>query len=338
MGRQEKSSRERVAREASTWVVQLVGQDKSADLLEAFETWRGQSPHHEVAYERAALAWRRSDRLQALAQGSARVDADLLAPKQGPGARWAFSQPVRWATATLVVCAAVVGSATVGGWASPAYATAVGERRLVLLPDGTQAELNTDTKIVVHFGRGRREVVLLRGEALFKVADDSRPFIVRAKHAQIRAKHTEMDIRIRDEEADIVMRQGEATISPASIIPIRLRTSSRLLPQGTDAEANPDSLIVHPIASTEIERVLAWRQGAIELSGQTLGQAVEEFNRYNRRRIVIADPSISALRLAGYFQSDDVSAFVNAVTGAFPVRARDGGPGVVVLSAKPRAG
>ena len=57
-----------------------------------------------------------------------------------------------------------------------------------------------------------------------------------------------------------------------------------------------------------------------------------EFNRYNRQQISIADPSISGLRLAGYFQTTEPRSFVTAVTSAFPVRASEAADGAIRLS------
>ena len=322
MGRQEKQARDKVASQASAWVVRLADPNAPADQRRAFEAWRSQSPHHEVAYEQAAAAWERLDRLQALNRRAARADADLLAPRKGRLSVWRPRHPLQWAAAAISLAAAVVGAVAVDAWAFPAYATAVGERRVVVLADGTRAELNTNSKIVVHFHHGHREVVVVRGEALFKIKDDGRPFLVRAaEHARVQAERAELDVRIRDRSADIVVRQGDATASPQPAVFEREAASpDRLLP-GADAKYGPDGVSVHQIGPVEVDRVLAWRQGAIELSGQTLAEAVEEFNRYNRRHLTVSDSSIARLRLAGYFQSDDLAGFVGAVTSAFPVRA-----------------
>ncbi len=327
MGRQEKAAHERIAGEAAEWVVRLADSDAAAGQCGAFEAWRGQSPRHEVAYERAAAAWGRLDRLRALSQGEAWPDADLLAPARPAVRPWAFaSRPMRWAAAAAGVVATVGGGLAVNAWAFPAYATGVGERRLVVLDDGVQAELNTDTKIVVRFRHGRREVIVVRGEVLFRIAHGHNPFVVRAERASVEARQAEVDVRLKDRVADIVMRQGAATVTADDNAPV-LRLVSN-----TGVETGPGGVSTRAMPTMEVDRVLAWRQGAIELSGQTLAQAVEEFNRYNRRQLVVADPAIAGLRLAGYFQCDDLTAFVNAVTTGFPVRASQGDPDRIVLS------
>ena len=332
MGRLENATRDKIAREASVWVVRLADPNAAPDQTRAFEAWRSQSPRHDVAYERAAAIWRRLDRLQALGQGSSKIDPDLLAPRTPRKLHWPSARPLQWAAAAASVAAVLAGAVAANVWASPAYASGVGERRLVLLADGTQAELNTNSKIVVHFRHGKREVVVVRGEVLFKIVDQTRPFIVIAKHASVQTQRAELDVRIRTGAADIVMRQGDATVTAQPVAFVQDGAPPRRLLSNTDAEAGPGGVSVRQIPSAEVDRVLAWRQGGIELSGQTLAQAVEEFNRYNRRQLVVADASISTLRLAGYFQCDDLPGFVGAVTAAFPVNVAQDDPNRILLS------
>jgi transmembrane sensor len=54
---------------------------------------------------------------------------------------------------------------------------------------------------------------------------------------------------------------------------------------------------------------------------QTLSSAVEEFNRYNVRKIVIADPAVAGLKVEGNFRATNVEAFVRLLESGFPVQA-----------------
>jgi len=62
-------------------------------------------------------------------------------------------------------------------------------------------------------------------------------------------------------------------------------------------------------ASADIERSLAWREGRIVLEGETLQEAVAEFNRYNARKLVIADPDLAAEKLVGQFRATEPLTF-----------------------------
>ena len=48
-------------------------------------------------------------------------------------------------------------------------------------------------------------------------------------------------------------------------------------------------------------------------------EAVAEFNRYRARKIVIVDPTIASLRIAGKFRSGNADAFLWLLQKGFPV-------------------
>ena len=62
-------------------------------------------------------------------------------------------------------------------------------------------------------------------------------------------------------------------------------------------------------AAPTIERKLAWRGGRLDLSGETLGEAVAEFNRYSPTPIVVDDEAVASKRLYGVFRLDDPEGF-----------------------------
>jgi transmembrane sensor len=51
----------------------------------------------------------------------------------------------------------------------------------------------------------------------------------------------------------------------------------------------------------------------------TLTDVVAEFNRYNTRKMVIADPSIAAVRIGGNFRSTNTDGFLWLLQSGFPI-------------------
>jgi transmembrane sensor len=80
--------------------------------------------------------------------------------------------------------------------------------------------------------------------------------------------------------------------------------------------AGPSQVIV---ASAQIDRALAWRNGEIVLDGDTIANAAAEFNRYNKRKLTV-DPSLSDKRLVGWFRTNEPENFANAAATAFGAR------------------
>jgi transmembrane sensor len=293
----------------------------------AFEAWRDQGAEFEAAFEREAFAWERLERLRAMSPRAAAPNPDLLAAKPLRSSSWNNSS---WARAAAVVGAVgMVAAGVISTTASTAYATAIGERRVIVLSDDSRIELNTDSKVLVRYRNGAREVRLVRGEALFAAARDARPFIVRAAGTRLEASDAvQVAVRLRGESAAVTVRDGAVDVDREQA------GGETRLPAGAKAVYGPVGGRVQRVSTAEIDRSLAWRQGAIALNGQTLDQAVAEFNRYNRQRITVDDAAISRLRLAGYFQSTEPGSFVDAVTSAFPVRAARDAEGVIHLAAR----
>jgi transmembrane sensor len=74
------------------------------------------------------------------------------------------------------------------------------------------------------------------------------------------------------------------------------------------------------------DRRLAWRDGMVSFSGETLANAVREVNRYSRRKIEIDDPSLATKPVIGIFRVGDVDGFAQtaAVALGADVHAEDG--------------
>ena len=72
-------------------------------------------------------------------------------------------------------------------------------------------------------------------------------------------------------------------------------------------------------APAAIQRSLAWRDGEIALENETLGYAIGEFNRYNRRPIVLTDDSLKDERLVGLFQIDNPDEFIAMLSASLDV-------------------
>lgn len=219
---------------------------------------------------------------------------------------------------------------------APAYATGIGERRLIVLHDGTKVELNTDSRIVVHYAKGRREVELARGEAMLHIMAGRQPFVLRTKEGRLRTNRSaEVGVRMLGSTTKVTVKRGSVeSLGSDSSIP-------RLLGPNSEAIVRNDGIQVLPIATEAADRQLAWREGAIALDGQTIYEAVSEINRYNTRQIIVKDQITGAIRVGGYFQTLDVDEFAAALAKAFAlevVRQADGNLALVAArSASSRA-
>lgn len=177
------------------------------------------------------------------------------------------------------------------------------------LADGSLATLNTASCIAVAMAPERRTLTLEVGEAWFRVAPDkTRPFVVEAGGIRVQAIGTAFSVRRRGEGADGLVTEGtiETWVVGHEASRRRISGGSR----GFVFEAQP--AIEVAAAPQEIKRQLAWRSGELVLDGETLAYAVGEINRYNLRKLVLADPALRSTPLVGYFRTTEPENFGRA--------------------------
>jgi ferric-dicitrate binding protein FerR (iron transport regulator) len=101
-------------------------------------------------------------------------------------------------------------------WPDPSsgeYVTGVAEHSSILLPDGSSVALNAQSRLRVRFSASGRDVVLLKGAALFSVAHDTlRPFRVHARGAIFEAVGTDFSIYLGGGVTQIAVKQGRVKV------------------------------------------------------------------------------------------------------------------------------
>lgn len=200
------AQRRKARAEASAWVVQLHGVERSAALEAAFRTWLAADPEHRREFERVNQVW-------------------LEVPEVPLGgitrlAHWNRPRTIsRWAAAAVVLLAFGIGAFGVyRAWFAGVYTTGVGEERTIRLQDGTRLTLNSDSKVVVGFAKAQRHVTLARGEAYFEVVHNRhRPFIVTVGDHDITDVGTVFMVRYGNGNAAITLLEGKVTVSNAII-------------------------------------------------------------------------------------------------------------------------
>jgi transmembrane sensor len=311
---------ELIDQEASRWLVSGDAGTRSPEDACAFQQWLDADIRHRVAYLKLEATWRRGDRLRDLRPLDRTIDADLLAP---PRRHWSL------ALAAGVLIMLVVG----GGWFArnqlgwQRYETKIGSLSRIVLEDGSVVDLNTDSDIRVRIGSGRREIRLLRGEGRFQVAhDQSRPFIVSAASAAVRAVGTEFSVRLHGStQVDVLVSEGTVAIESGRI------AHSPPVHAGEAAVVLADHVSVTRIEPQALQRRFAWTSGQLQFRGDTLVDAVSEFNRYNRRQLQLADSSLAQLRVGGNFNATDPESFAAALGSAFGLRVTSAEPDAIVL-------
>jgi transmembrane sensor len=290
----EAESANQIDEAAFAWVARLDRHGPNAVLENELETWLAQDPRRRGAFLRAEAVW---TKLERASQG----DAIRAAPRVDRR-RLAFG-----------AAAAAFAAGAAGVWVvqrGTPYATAIGEVRHVPLADGSGMVLNTDSQARFTLRHDGRRLRLGRGEAWFHVArDPARPFVVEAGRVRVQAIGTAFAVRQLDHGADVLVSEGVVEAWVAGEEQGRARIGA-----GQRARVLEGRPIRVAAAGAEIDRKLAWRSEKIDLDGETLGEAISEFNRFNRRKLVLDDAALGARRLYGVFRADDPEGFARSVS------------------------
>jgi len=288
------------------------------------EQWMSRSMRHRVAFKKAAVAWKRMEMLRRLRPyDRTTANPDLLKKKRSWLGWMGGGGTMKFALGAIAAC---IGALSASVWFQQddgvSYSTEVGERRHLVLLDGSAVDLNTNTEIRVRFNAERREVVLVHGEALFNVARDaSRPFEVNAQQVTSRAVGTKFSVRVRGEDrVETLVVEGRVLVlrrDEVFGIPLGAEPIGHTLEPGEQIVVHNDHTKVSRVGLKQAATRLRWSSGKVVFDGEGLSFVVDELNRYTRRPLVIRDPHIASTAVGGGFDTQNADAYARELMRFF---------------------
>jgi transmembrane sensor len=303
--------------QAIDWRVRLGSGESPAQDAVAYREWTTKSPAHRAAAAEAERLWGAFDAVPRP------QDVPRIAPVSSPAARRrpAVSRRslVGGALAAGLAVAALGGSGALGPLSGlyADYATGVGERREVALPDGSALQLDAASSVSLDFTAGRRIVRLHEGRAVFDVrSDPARPFEVLAAEGRTTAVGTVFQVAREAQGASVTVLEGRVEVRPPAS---GGQAAARLLEVGERASYGEDGrLDVHRVDDPTV--ATAWRRGKLIVDGERLGDVVDIAARYRRAPIVIVDEAAANLKVTGVFELADTDGLLSAIDQTLPVR------------------
>lgn len=292
--------------QALRWFQLKSERELDANEQAALDAWLAEDSRHRGAFARAAAI----DFVisQAAERQSAFPDT---AQYDEPAVNESEARPHRfWKWGTLAAaCILSAGLALHYSGDQTTLTTAKGEFRRVALADLSVANINSASKLEVKLSRDLRRVTLQQGEAWFEVAKNkARPFVVETGDVRVKAVGTAFGVRRFDGGAEVLVTEGVVEVSNGAATTTRLAAGERAVVRFRKAD------ITVARQPAEVSRKLAWRDGKLIFSRQTLSEAVADFNRYSLRKIVIGDPSIENKLIFGQYQIDAPESFARDIS------------------------
>jgi len=299
--------------EAARWFVRLQEPAVDAEQYRSFEAWLNEHPQHRDEFQLLQGLWTAADLLPA---------PRLKALCDTPPARRERRPLLRYAVAASVVTVAL-GLGLFSGLNHPAgysaeFATALGERRHVALPDGSVIDLNSRSRLQVRFVKDRRLIELTEGEAMFSVEHDtSRPFVVEAGSGKVTVTGTRFDVRRDVTQTRVAVEQGTVKVQGRHAPDNEFINLTAGL--GTHVDAHGVVAQAYAVNPAELT---AWRSGKLVFNNASLSEVVEEVSRYRDKPLTVANPTVASLRLTSVFKSDNTDALLKALPSILPVAVR----------------
>jgi transmembrane sensor len=307
----------KIDNEAFAWVVRKRARGLDDAGTAEFDAWFAADIRHQGAYARAMAIYNAIHLATAPHSLPAKAGEAEYQPLE---AHYGYGNSRRRGFVFGGLAARQALTAGKIGWSAihdkNVLTTAKGEFRKVPLQDKSIATINSGSQIEVAFNQKQRKITLRKGEAWFEVAKDkTKPFIVEAGDARVRAVGTAFAVRRFANGSEVLVTEGTVEVWTQD------GTAQRhLVTAGEHAflpkEASAISVTRQP---TEVSRRLAWREGKLILTSQTLGEAVADFNRYSPKTIVIVDPDLRDRRLIGQYQLDAPELFAKDVSTVLDV-------------------
>ncbi|MGZ0025003.1 FecR family protein [Stenotrophomonas sp. AG209] len=248
-------------------------------------------------------------------------------PMPGPEAlqRRRSAGPTKAALALLLVAAGTLLAAD-PAWQIRDYQTAVGERRNVTLPDGSQVLLDAGTRLQVRRHLRSRQVLLVRGQARFEVQHSAwRRFQVDAGPVHVRNYGTVFDVDRQGDLSEVTLWRGEVGVRvDGSEAEQRLKPGQRLLAQA--GSLSPPEAVSPDRAD--------WTHGRLQFDRLPLSEVLRILQRYHDRPIVLDDPALGPLLVSGVFDADRAETAVALLPDILPVQLRTAADGSLHLRAR----
>lgn len=287
---------------AAFWLAKRAGGSLSEDEKRQLEDWLNAALGNRLAFDQMRILWAQ---LEAPAKRLAQKSKLPWRRLRSPG--WRGSLALLGASCALWAAVWFTSPNILQDW----QADIVAGRDIATtatLPDGSTLTLSADTALSTNFEQGRRQVTLLRGQALFDVAHrDTGPFIVNAKEATVRVVGTRFNVDLQPDQTVVSVNRGAVEVtgnadsSPAHLMP----------GQSVSVRDGHSSAIT----SANLDRVLSWLNGQISVQNIPVGTLTDQLERYGTGRIVVIGP-LASRKISGTFPATDIDRALDTIAAA----------------------
>lgn len=214
------------------------------------------------------------------------------------------------------------------GQADPVYAelyAANGERKSIILPDGSEATLNAGSRLRYPSQfTGDTRTIEIDGEAFLKVRPDKeKTFIVKTQQLDVKVLGTSFNIKAynSDPHASVSVRTGKVQI------------------EMEDANMNllPDEMVILNKTNREIEKrkiesrkISSWTTGELYFNKTPISVVAKELERYYNRTIEIEDKETIKELVYGEHSNENLESVLKSLEYVSGIKNRKEGDKIIL--------
>ncbi len=313
---------------AAEWLL-LLEECPTKDNQAALTHWLNESKQHQIVYQKMKQAWTNSDMLteEDILQPHERVN---LLSKQKPSNSTFFNRffwPTTLLSCTLaLVVVSVLPFTSTNHNNSPlhqdeltvnaeSYKTNIGETKQITLADKSILALASGSEVSVNYTAKKRNIELLKGEALFSVTTDkTRPFIVTYRGRIAQALGTAFNVK--ESQGNMHIQVLEGTVKVASIANSQL--FNKVLNAGQGIAITQNGSMSDVLKHTNREK-MDWQKGRLSYVNVSLASVIYDISRYVPLHIYIQDKSVADMRFTGNIKLDSIEQWFTDLPDIFPL-------------------
>lgn len=213
-------------------------------------------------------------------------------------------------------------------------ASQVGHGLSESLPDGSQIQLDADSRVALHFRNHLRFALLEQGAAFFTVqADAQRPFIVEAGPLQVRVVGTRFSVGLEPDSVLVEVEEGQVQVALADATDAAAKPNPIALRAGDVLRAPRQSTSMQGWQTSTTPSPAAWRQGDLVFESESLGHVATRLQRYSTQRIYV-DAQIAQLPVSGRVQIRNAREWLTGLGRILPIAAHEQADGSLRLQAR----
>lgn len=219
-------------------------------------------------------------------------------------------------------------------------AAAKGDKKTVILPDGSSVLLNADSRIFYGEDFISKREIRLEGEAFFDVVkNEKNPFIIHANEMDIKVLGTAFNIRSYPgesfSEAFLVRGSIEVTmknrkdqtffLKPNEKISIATAVEKKEILPLNERKTLPDEPVIAikkitPNLNDEVIKEIAWTENILYIEAERLEDLVIKLERWFGKTIQIENDELRSVRYTGKFKGETLETVLRALQISEPFR------------------